>query len=58
MSLRSMTRTDPDAVLAIYQAGLDTGHASFQHAAPDWATWDGEHLPTCRLDLGLQEIMI
>jgi phosphinothricin acetyltransferase len=51
-----MTRTDADAVLAIYQAGLDTGHASFQHAAPDWATWDREHLPTCRLVLDLQGV--
>ncbi|HEY3733414.1 MAG TPA: GNAT family N-acetyltransferase [Streptosporangiaceae bacterium] len=33
------------AVLAIYQAGLDTGQASFETAAPDWAAFDAARLP-------------
>ncbi|OLR92754.1 N-acetyltransferase [Actinokineospora bangkokensis] len=33
-----------DQVLAIYQAGLDTGNASFETTAPEWATWDANHL--------------
>jgi len=37
-----------DAVLAIYQAGLDTGNASFQAAAPDWPTFDTGKLPVHR----------
>jgi phosphinothricin acetyltransferase len=35
-----MRATDADAVLAIYQAGLDGGEASFEVTAPDWAAFD------------------
>jgi phosphinothricin acetyltransferase len=31
-------------VLAIYQAGLDTGLASFETVAPDWETFDASRL--------------
>ena len=34
---------------AIYEAGLATGHATFQTAAPAWAEWNREHLPHSRL---------
>lgn len=37
------------AVKAIYEAGLATGNASFQSAAPSWEEWDGAHLPHSRL---------
>ncbi|MGV9359399.1 N-acetyltransferase family protein [Amycolatopsis sp. NPDC003731] len=43
-----MTAVHAEQVLAIYQAGLDTGHASFETTAPDWATWDEDHLPAHR----------
>lgn len=35
---------DAGAVLAIYQAGLDTGQASFETRAPDWAAFDAARL--------------
>ncbi len=35
-----MTAADADAVLAIYQAGLDSGNASFETVAPDWPAFD------------------
>jgi phosphinothricin acetyltransferase len=44
-----MTATDADAVLAIYQAGLDGGQASFETAAPTWAEFDRTRLPEHRL---------
>lgn len=44
-----MTSRHAGEVLAIQQAGLDTGDASFETAVPDWATWDAEHLPHHRL---------
>jgi phosphinothricin acetyltransferase len=47
--IRPMTAADADAVLAIYQAGLDTGEASFEHTAPDWATFDAGRLAAHRL---------
>jgi L-amino acid N-acyltransferase YncA len=37
------------AVLAIYQAGIATGNASFETQTPDWPTWDKQHLPAHRL---------
>ncbi|MGH3343766.1 MAG: GNAT family N-acetyltransferase [Carbonactinosporaceae bacterium] len=37
----------PD-VLAIYQAGIDTGNASFETEAPPWDRWDTAHLPDHR----------
>ncbi|OXM65655.1 GNAT family N-acetyltransferase [Amycolatopsis vastitatis] len=44
-----MTAAHAGQVLAVYQAGLDTGQASFETTAPDWATWDAAHLPEHRL---------
>ena len=40
---------DADAVLAIYQEGLDTGLASFETGAPIWPVWDQKHLDHPRL---------
>jgi len=46
--LAPMTDEHADEVLAIYQAGLDTGNASFQTKAPDWAAFDAAKLPEHR----------
>ena len=43
-----MTDVHADEVLAIYQAGLDTGNASFQTKAPDWSAFDASKLPEHR----------
>ncbi len=48
-TIRAMTQDDAVAVLRIYDEGAATGHATFQERAPDWAEWDAEHLPHCRL---------
>jgi L-amino acid N-acyltransferase YncA len=44
-----MRPADADEVLAIYQAGLDTGQASFETAAPAWAAFDAGRLSGHRL---------
>jgi L-amino acid N-acyltransferase YncA len=44
VTIRPMTGDDAAAVLAIYQAGLDGGNASFEHTAPGWAAFDGGKL--------------
>ncbi len=44
-----MTEADADAVLAVYQAGIDTGDATFETAAPTWAAFDASRLPAHRL---------
>ncbi|WP_433332926.1 GNAT family N-acetyltransferase [Spirillospora sp. CA-294931] len=48
-TIRTMRPADADDVLAIYQAGLDTGHASFETTAPNWDAFDNTHLPNHRL---------
>mgnify|MGYP003119629371 FL=1 len=49
VSLRAMEPGDAEQVLAIYQAGIDTGHATFEVVAPDWPAFDEKYLPDCRL---------
>jgi L-amino acid N-acyltransferase YncA len=45
VAIRTMRAEDAKRVLAIYQAGMDTGNASFEHTAPDWAAFDASKLP-------------
>jgi L-amino acid N-acyltransferase YncA len=49
VTLRPMRDSDVDAVLAIYQAGIDTGQATFETEAPDWATFCAGKPPEHRL---------
>jgi SAM-dependent methyltransferase len=46
--IRPIGPSDADQVLAIYQAGLDTGQASFETAAPTWDAFDHTKLPLHR----------
>jgi L-amino acid N-acyltransferase YncA len=48
MKVRPMSEADAQAVLRIYQAGMDCGHASFESAAPSWAVFDAGKLPQHR----------
>lgn len=47
--IRAMQASDADSVLAIYQAGIDTGHATFESEAGDWSHFDGGKLAEPRL---------
>lgn len=49
VGLRAMEPGDADRVLAIYQAGIDTGHATFEVTAPGWPAFDAKYLTDCRL---------
>jgi len=40
---------DWPAVRAIYEAGIATGHATFETTAPTWERWDKSHLEEHRL---------
>jgi phosphinothricin acetyltransferase len=42
--VREMTAADGEAVLRIYQAGLDTTLASFEAVAPSWEAFDAGRL--------------
>ena len=44
-----MRDADWPAVREIYREGIETGDATFQTAAPEWAEWDGGHLRHSRL---------
>src|SRR6516162_4312249 len=46
--IRPMTSADATQVLAIYQAGLDDGEASFETRAPTWEAFDAKLLPAHR----------
>jgi L-amino acid N-acyltransferase YncA/2-polyprenyl-3-methyl-5-hydroxy-6-metoxy-1,4-benzoquinol methylase len=46
--IRPMQADDADPVLAVYQAGLDTGQASFETAVPGWEAFDAAKLPLHR----------
>jgi L-amino acid N-acyltransferase YncA len=46
--IRPMRLADAGQVLAVYQAGLDTGQASFETAAPGWEAFDAAKLPLHR----------
>ena len=46
--IRPMRASDAAAVLAIYQAGLDSGQASFETTAPAWEAFDAAKLPLHR----------
>ncbi|MFD6888780.1 GNAT family N-acetyltransferase [Streptomyces sp. NPDC059957] len=43
-----MTGDHADRVLAIYQAGIDEGNATFETEAPTWAAFDAAKLPEHR----------
>ena len=47
--IEPMTPADWPAVRRIYAAGIATGNATFETAAPDWDAWHRSHLPQCRL---------
>ena len=43
--IRPMETADASQLLAIYQAGLDAGQASFETVAPDWEAFDAAKMP-------------
>ena len=45
LTVRPMCAADAGPVLAVYQAGLDAGDASFETDAPSWAAFDETRLP-------------
>ncbi|GIM87352.1 GNAT family N-acetyltransferase [Salinispora arenicola] len=48
ITIRPMRRDDEKPVLEIYQAGLDSGDASFETVAPAWTVFDAGRLPEHR----------
>lgn len=48
-TLEKMKSADWNAVRAIYEEGIATGHATFETEVPEWREWDRSHLRDCRL---------
>lgn len=48
-SIEPLRAGDWEEVRAIYLEGIATGNATFAQSAPEWHTWDSEHMKTCRL---------
>ncbi|MET7529865.1 GNAT family N-acetyltransferase [Streptomyces goshikiensis] len=48
VTITPLTGAHADEVLAIYQAGIDEGNATFETAAPTWAEFDAAKLPAHR----------
>ena len=48
VAIRPMRADDAEQVLAIYQAGLDGGHASFETTVPTWEKFNAVKLPRHR----------
>lgn len=49
MLIRMMDQHDWPAVKQIYQAGMNSGNATFETDVPDWEAWDKSKLPIGRL---------
>jgi L-amino acid N-acyltransferase YncA len=49
MSIREMNAADAEAVLRIYQQGIDTGNASYAETAGTWQAFDSGRLKAPRL---------
>jgi phosphinothricin acetyltransferase len=49
MRIEAMTPRHSAEVLAIYQAGIDEGQATFETQAPTWPAFDASRLPEHRL---------
>ncbi|MBL7813728.1 MAG: N-acetyltransferase [Saprospiraceae bacterium] len=49
ITIRPMVAEDYPSVANIYEEGIATGNATFQTQAPNWTTWDKEHLDFGRL---------
>jgi phosphinothricin acetyltransferase len=49
IAIRPMTEDDASRVLAIYEDGIATGHATFETSAPNWERFAESRLPDHRL---------
>jgi phosphinothricin acetyltransferase len=56
-AIRELGPDDWPQVRAIYQAGIDTGQATFETAPPSWEAWDAVNLPDLRL-VAIEETVV
>ena len=51
MNIRPISDADAERVLEIYQIGIETGHATFELAAPDWDAFKDKFVAEPRLGI-------
>jgi phosphinothricin acetyltransferase len=49
LTIDALQTGDWPGVRAIYEEGIATGLATFEHSAPSWDAWDRSHRRDCRL---------
>lgn len=49
LAIHPLVESHWDAVRDIYEAGIATGLATFETAAPEWGRWNNAHRLDCRL---------
>jgi phosphinothricin acetyltransferase len=49
LTIEPMQPGNWEQVRAIPDEGIRTGHATFETSSPEWDSWDGMHLKSCRL---------
>ena len=47
--IRNISEEDYPDIKKIFEAGIASGHATFETSAPDWNEWNASKLPYCRL---------
>jgi L-amino acid N-acyltransferase YncA len=58
LSIQAMLPREWPRVRAIYLEGIATGNATFAQAAPEWESWDAEHLGAARLVACYEEDLV
>jgi len=49
IEIRPILDSDWERIKTIFEEGIETGLATFETKAPDWKTWNSDHLSECRL---------
>jgi L-amino acid N-acyltransferase YncA len=49
MNIKNLEPIHWEAIKKIYEAGINTGYATFETSAPTWEVWNKTHLPHSRL---------
>ncbi len=57
-TIAKMKDGDRPAMRTIYREGIATGNATFETDVPEWAAWDKNHLPDCRIVARLKEQVV
>ena len=58
ITIRPMRDDDWMAVRSIYEAGIATGNATFETAAPTWERWDTSHLADHRIVATIDDAVV